>query len=233
MFTENEIISNSRLQVDGLVSALKRKKISLAEVGDFIPGFLHLNNCDDFQMTYLNKFGQESWEADIGDIRSRGIDWQKEVCQPDVLAQSMNKVKRFNNINDTYGILSYYQLIRTPSKPEFEWHFTCKRKFSKQSNISISHNITQFGSAANVMKDILDDNIILKKNHQPFHTLTKSEKWILKLIAKGHRSRDISELLHISFHTVNTHRRNIWAKLGVKTYAELHRIAMAFDLIEV
>ena len=94
------------------------------------------------------------------------------------------------------------------------------------------YNIAQFGSAARVINDILDDNLVLKKNHHRFHTLTNSEKLILKLIAQGNRSKDISELLHISFHTVNTHRKNIWAKLNIKNYSELHRIAIAFDLVE-
>jgi len=232
MFIENEIISNSRLQVDGLVSAIKRKKIALEDVGDFMPGFVHLNDCQNHEMTYLNKNGQEEWESSLEDIRDRGLDWLLDMCHNDVLNQSFNKIKKFNKTDDGHGVLSYYQFVRKPSNSQYEWYFTSKKRFDSKNYISISHKIAQFGSAANVMKDILDDNIILKKNHQRFHTLTKSEKWILKLIAEGNRSKDISEILHISFHTVNTHRKNIWAKLGVKTYAELHRIAMAFDLFE-
>ena len=92
MLTENEIISNSRLQVDTLVSALKRKKFSIEDVGDLIPGFVHLNDCDNHLMTYLNKNGQEEWESSLEDICEQGMDWLLNICHNDVLKQSFDKI---------------------------------------------------------------------------------------------------------------------------------------------
>ncbi|UKN01301.1 response regulator transcription factor [Paracrocinitomix mangrovi] len=49
--------------------------------------------------------------------------------------------------------------------------------------------------------------------------LSDREREIITLIAEGHTNAAISEKLFLSKHTVNTHRKNIMAKLGVKNTA--------------
>jgi DNA-binding NarL/FixJ family response regulator len=51
--------------------------------------------------------------------------------------------------------------------------------------------------------------------------LTFSEIEIVKLIANGLTAKEIALKRHISFHTVNTHRKNIFRKLGVSSSSEL------------
>jgi DNA-binding CsgD family transcriptional regulator len=51
--------------------------------------------------------------------------------------------------------------------------------------------------------------------------LTKKEREILKLIVQKKSSREIAEVLYISVHTVNTHRKNILKKTNATTLLEL------------
>jgi two-component system response regulator NreC len=51
--------------------------------------------------------------------------------------------------------------------------------------------------------------------------ITPKEKEILHLIAGGLSSKQIAERLCISFYTVQTHRKNMLAKMGVKNTPEL------------
>ncbi|MBK5278383.1 MAG: helix-turn-helix transcriptional regulator [Bacteroidia bacterium] len=51
--------------------------------------------------------------------------------------------------------------------------------------------------------------------------VTPREIEIVKMLAEGYNSRQISFHLFISEHTVHTHRRNIVKKLGVKNVAHL------------
>ncbi|MCB9001257.1 MAG: response regulator transcription factor [Bacteroidales bacterium] len=53
------------------------------------------------------------------------------------------------------------------------------------------------------------------------YTLTEREREILHLVAKGKTSKEIGEILSISKHTVDTHRRRILEKVGVKSTFEL------------
>lgn len=61
--------------------------------------------------------------------------------------------------------------------------------------------------------------------------LTARERQILKLIAEGYTSRQISEILKISFKTVQTHRAHIMEKLGVHSTAELTRYAVTKGIV--
>ncbi|PIB34164.1 hypothetical protein BFP72_01325 [Reichenbachiella sp. 5M10] len=51
--------------------------------------------------------------------------------------------------------------------------------------------------------------------------LSKREKEILSLIVEEYTAHEIAEKLFISQHTVNTHRKNLLSKLGVKNTAGL------------
>lgn len=62
--------------------------------------------------------------------------------------------------------------------------------------------------------------------------LTKTEVEILKEIALGQTTREIAEKRFSSFHTVNTHRKNIFRKLGVNNVHEAIRYAMRSGLVD-
>ena len=62
--------------------------------------------------------------------------------------------------------------------------------------------------------------------------LTPTENEILKDIALGMTTREIAEKRFSSFHTVNTHRKNIFRKLGVKTIHEATKYALRAGLVD-
>lgn len=84
-----------------------------------------------------------------------------------------------------------------------------------------------------VLDIILNKSIIeegAEENCEPT-ALTERENEITALIASGMTSKEIGERLHLSHHTVNTHRKNILKKLGVKSVSELTVYAMNVGLI--
>lgn len=62
--------------------------------------------------------------------------------------------------------------------------------------------------------------------------LTPTEVEILKDIAQGMTTREIAEKRISSFHTVNTHRKNIFRKLGVNTVHEATKYALRAGLVD-
>jgi DNA-binding NarL/FixJ family response regulator len=62
--------------------------------------------------------------------------------------------------------------------------------------------------------------------------LTSSEIGIVRLISSGLSTREIAVKKHISFHTVTTHRKNIFRKLGVSSSPELMMFAIKAGLID-
>lgn len=82
--------------------------------------------------------------------------------------------------------------------------------------------------------DILD--FLLDMNDSPQQseeiTLTASEIEIVRLISGGLTTKEIAARRHISIHTVNTHRKNIFRKLNVSNVSELMIYAIKAGLID-
>lgn len=66
--------------------------------------------------------------------------------------------------------------------------------------------------------------------HQP--RITRRQHQILTLVVQGHSSPRIAQQLRISEATVQTHRRDLMAKLGVHSTAELTRLAIAHGWVQ-
>ncbi len=64
------------------------------------------------------------------------------------------------------------------------------------------------------------------------YELSERETDVLVLVAKGLSSKEIADKLNISIHTVNSHRKNITHKTGIKSVAGLAVYAMIHNLME-
>lgn len=61
--------------------------------------------------------------------------------------------------------------------------------------------------------------------------ISERENEIITLIAEGQTNQQIAETLFLSAHTINTHRKNIMAKLGVKNTAGIVMYAVKTNLV--
>jgi DNA-binding NarL/FixJ family response regulator len=66
-----------------------------------------------------------------------------------------------------------------------------------------------------------------------YGTLTPREQEVMRLLAQGVPTREVAERLFISPKTVENHRANIMAKLGVHSTIELVRYAARLGLIDI
>jgi len=74
-------------------------------------------------------------------------------------------------------------------------------------------------------------SLTLRKEDATTIVLTRREKEVLELIANGMTNAEIAKKLFISVTTVDTHRKNLLAKLEAKNTASLVRIATQRQLI--
>lgn len=70
-------------------------------------------------------------------------------------------------------------------------------------------------------------------NTQEDRLLTPAEKSILKEIASGKTTKEIAAGKNLSFHTINSHRKNIFRKLGVNNVHEATKYAMRAGIIDL
>ena len=71
------------------------------------------------------------------------------------------------------------------------------------------------------------------RSDDPYDQLTIREKDILKLVAQGRTTQQIADILVISRKTVEGHRTNLMAKLGVHDRVELVKYALRKGIITV
>lgn len=63
--------------------------------------------------------------------------------------------------------------------------------------------------------------------------LTTTEKEIVQLLAQGKSTKDIANERCLSYHTVITHRKNIFRKMEVNTVHELTKLALKHGLVDM
>jgi DNA-binding NarL/FixJ family response regulator len=66
----------------------------------------------------------------------------------------------------------------------------------------------------------------------PVNELTTREEEVVKLVAESYTSAEIGRMLHITRRTVERHRENVLAKLGLRDRVQLTRYAVRQGLIE-
>lgn len=80
---------------------------------------------------------------------------------------------------------------------------------------------------------LIEDYLQQTKGEEPYDRLTAREREILKLIAAGHTSREIADMLIISLKTVLGHRAKVMEKLDIHNRTKLIKYAMRKGLVSM
>lgn len=80
------------------------------------------------------------------------------------------------------------------------------------------------------MESVISEN---EQNNSDKQELSQREKEIVSCIVKGLTNKQIAETLHLSVHTVMTHRRNISGKLQIHSSAGLAIYAIVNKLVSL
>jgi DNA-binding NarL/FixJ family response regulator len=81
--------------------------------------------------------------------------------------------------------------------------------------------------------DLVDSTRAIDANRDRMRTLTRREREILSLLAQGRTTNDIARSLSISALTVQSHVKNLLAKLGVHSKVEAIRYAWRSGVLEI
>ena len=87
--------------------------------------------------------------------------------------------------------------------------------------------------ARNLYSRIFESIKHVTEEEKTISLLTPMEKMVLQEIAKGKTTKEIAELKNLSFHTINTHRKNIFRKIDVNNVKEAIRYAIRAGLIDM
>ena len=82
------------------------------------------------------------------------------------------------------------------------------------------------------MKSLVNQRTGSKKSSMLTPKISRREKDVLELIMKEHTTQEIADTLFISLKTVESHRRSLLTKLGVRNTAGLVRVAIEHQLMK-
>jgi DNA-binding NarL/FixJ family response regulator len=86
--------------------------------------------------------------------------------------------------------------------------------------------------SSQVLNVLLDSKKVTRNSHPVNSHVTPSEIEIIKLITQGLTTKEIANQKKLSYHTIITHRKNIFRKLGINNTSELIMYAMRIGIID-
>jgi len=188
-----------------------------------------LRDADDISLVGTAQNGQETLDfidehnidvliVDISMPVLNGVEVCKKLSKTHpaihVIALSMHKKQSYILRMIQYGAKGY--LLKDDSADEI-----------KQAIRTVVQGGTYFSSQ--IQLNLLDFQ--QKKRNNSLTSISTREEEVLRLIARGFTNIEIAKRIFVSHHTVESHRKNILAKLDAKNTADLVRIAMEKGLI--
>ncbi|WP_372753318.1 response regulator transcription factor [Labilibaculum sp.] len=172
---------------------------------------------------------------------------EKHLCKPmlkDLLFRNlhnedMSYLKNLNIeqlMNDDQTSVSHTLRYKQKDKSWKYFYFSLLNPKQKLTNktqlkIGIQYDLTDILSQCTKESTTVSPCFSDDLNFQKLSNLSKREKEILKFIVTGNTDKEIAIQLGISFYTVETHRKNIINKLGVKNTASLSFLAGKYGII--
>lgn len=194
------LADDHQILIDGMVAVLKTEE-SINVVGFSLDGQSVLDWFDTNTADILI--------LDIGMPKVDGID-------------VLRSFKSKGNLPNTIVLTSYndIKLIKEVLKLGAKGFIT---KVSAGENIIEAINVVNRGElyfSKDIRSKIVDsftgNNEVQEGSEGSFGILTDRELEILKLLAQDYTNREIANILNIATTTVDTHKKNIMSKLGVK-----------------
>ena len=155
-----------------------------------------------------------------------------------------------NHITERIVVAKPDLIVLNPTLIDYSKHQSFRSLFQEAPQIPIIALVYAYFDPIwlknfNAVIDINDDKMKIETklnevfSHTTVHSettelyeLSERERGVLIELSKGQTNKEVAEKLHISVHTVITHRKNIVRKTGIKSIAGLTVYAMLNNLIE-
>jgi LuxR family transcriptional regulator len=232
-----QLENNCKAQFFTIGHQLEKGLFKIQDIGDYVPGNLMVHTLKTNTNIYMNKSGCNILKHSREELQALGPAYFTKFFPAEEMKFLSLGLQKFVAKNDHTSIHSFLQRVRPDDKSDYKWYFTnsrlCYANDSENTSL-IMHLAVEASTLNNLgakLNRVLEENAFITQNYRKFNLLTKREKELITLIALGHTSHDISDLLFISIHTVNNHRKNLMNKLELNCISKLIRFAISFDLI--
>jgi DNA-binding CsgD family transcriptional regulator len=227
--SEKEIIKQNNIDLEYCSLLEFKKLITIEELSELIPGYIHLNDKQTLGIDYYSKNALDIFGKSLEEIKNDGrkhIDTISDKKSQEIFNTSLIDFSLNGNPLKTF---SFIQRLRENSKADYQLYYTISRHYRDGKNLLSYTQPLQRLNDFSFLKEIVEERYsFFNKHFYRFDLLTQREREILKLIAEGDTNKTISEKLYISFQTVKTHRKNICRKLETGKLIDIVKFAQVF-----
>lgn len=121
-----------------------------------------------------------------------------------------------------FSSMSFGVVLKDNSKEEILTALQCASRKERFICNHVSNLLLSGNSQTSLLHPIQQNDL-----------LTSAERSILKEIALGKTTKEIAVERNLSFHTINSHRKNIFRKLGVNNAHEATKYAMKAGIVDL
>jgi DNA-binding CsgD family transcriptional regulator len=189
------------------------------------------------RVVYMSERGRQILGVSLDEIRLSTPEYTARYFNEEDATYYVPKILGLVERNGTDEAISFFQQVRPSYQHAWEWYLSSTKVFLRDEQekprlvITMAVKVDVEHPISVKVGKLLEENSFFRDNRHVYSALTKREKEILKLMALGLSSMEISCQLHISEATANTHRRNIRNKIKAESNYDITRFARAFDLI--
>ncbi len=217
--------------------AVIQKLAAFDAIADELPVYI-IHDVRDFSVVYMSELGLRQLGVTQEEVRQLGPTYFEKFFNPtDVEFYMSSFLGSMQNTEKPVEWFSFFQQVATGRDEEFEWFLSASRTFIHDElgrpllSLTFALRLNPDHHLAEKAERLMKENLMLRENYQRFASLTKREKEVLKYIASGIKTTEISERVCVSEKTLNTHRRNIKRKIGAKNHYDIFKFAQAFNLV--
>ncbi|MET3503169.1 DNA-binding NarL/FixJ family response regulator [Mucilaginibacter rubeus] len=214
-----------------------QKLSDIQSIADDLPSALIIHEVETLQIVYMNSVGLDILGTTLGELQAIGPDaYHVKYFNTEDSNEYVPKILHLIK-SKTQEQVSYFQQVRVPDNPEWQLFVSNTKVFARNDAgdatymLTIASRLDPVHHITTKVNRLMNEIAFLRHNNLLFLTLTRREKEILKYIAMGMSSAEISTKLFIAPATAETHRKNIKNKLHLKNNYDAVMFAQAYNLV--
>ncbi|MFN8282158.1 MAG: helix-turn-helix transcriptional regulator [Chitinophagales bacterium] len=224
--------------IQKLVSSSKTLTLDeLKQVCDSSLQMVSIFRYEDFSytMTYCNQSAYEFLGTTEAETNKLGFKYILKLVHPENISVVYNIIKFFADKDNSNKVFSHTYYIKT--KNGWEWTYACVKPAILNDSgeakylLGVGCSVDELLKSKKQVNSFKKNIGFLEENAEKYLELSMREKEVLKLICEEYTSKEIADKLFLSSLTVDTHRKNLIEKLGVKSSIGLVKYALLFDLL--
>ena len=201
---------------------------------DHIPCATLLSRSEAIEIQYINKRYTELSGYSQEEIRDCPH-YLESIVHPESLKSVGKFLPEFYATSGPQQTLFFAQYARVVGDTDYSPFITFTKGITLPNGLVLCMLLLteELDKASSKIAKMVEMDEFKLKHFKRFQQLTKREIEILILLAEGLNNPAIADRLFISRRTVETHRKQINRKLGIKHYRDVIKYTLAFDLVNI